>query len=181
MKEEYETFLKLAKLKYLDALQQLGESTDEFDAYWFCVELFLREATGPDGFRELCKQARLSPGEFQQRIKEEHGGDMSLEQAEMHVSCSGLAVDLIQSSPFLQRWAMEEGLLESVAGKVIPTALGAEALRKTGKPLEVFGIEFDDVSEFKEALVIVKGLLEHEPGLSDEELKGKLLKALDAK
>ena len=181
MKKEFEEFLKLSKLKYCDALRQLGESTDGFDAYWFCIESLLRETTESDGFQELLKQARLSPEEFQRGIKEERGEDMSLEEAEMHVSCSGLAVGLIQSSRLFQRWAIEEGLLESVAGKVIPTALGAEALSKSGKPLEVFGIRFDDLSKFKQALMTVKGVLEHEPDLTDEQVKGTLLNALDAK
>jgi hypothetical protein len=179
MKEKYETFLKLAKLKYCDALRQLGESTDGFDEYWFCVESSLREATNPDGFQELCEQARLSPEEFQRGIKEERDEDVSLEVAEMHVSCSGLAVGLIQSSGLLQEWAIEDGLLESVAGKVIPTGLGADALSGTNKPLEIFGIRFNDVSQFKRALMIVKKLLNKQPDLTDEEVQGRLLKALE--
>lgn len=93
--------------------------------------------------------------------------------------CSGLAVDLLQSSPFMRRRAIEAGLLESVAGKVMPTALGAEKLSENGKPLEMLGIEFDDVSKFKKALMIAKRLLEHEPTLTNEELRDRTHKALE--
>ncbi len=181
MTNEFENFLKLAKLEFLDEHLEDSEDPSAFDALWYGVEWLLRQAVTPESIEELSSQAHYSPEEFRENVKKERETEMSLEEATFQVACSKSAIELIQFSKYKQTVMVNNGFAEFINGRLVPTKRGADELRAANRPLTMFDIRFDNVDDYKRAIRIVAQLVRESPDISDKELKAKVVSSLKSR